>query len=156
MIFRTKALTGTFVSYPRLPRAFHSSSSTSSNIKDDKNTKNGNESYLPQQDEGATETVTSSDSIDVTTTTKKISWSMDWRKIQLDHLQDKFQNDTVKDDDQLQSNWKEMESRVTRRPPPKKSLDNKPTGRNNIKKTDEEIWLQQGMYDNDDSTTNPK
>jgi len=47
--------------------------------------------------------------------------------------------------------WKAMESRVTKRPPPmtlkEAKAKNKGTGRKNIKKTEEEYWLEEGVYD---------
>ena len=56
----------------------------------------------------------------------------------------------VRSDEELQPMWKEMESRVARRKPRTLRQTGGRTGRVNIRKTDEEVWLQQGLYDNDD------
>jgi len=58
----------------------------------------------------------------------------------------------------LQSTWKSMESRVANRKPRTREQTGGRTGRVNIKKTDEEMWLQSGLYDEKDSTdeTNSK
>ena len=54
--------------------------------------------------------------------------------------------------------WKEMESRVTRRRSmTKNERDPEKQGRRNIRPTDEEQWLNAGMYDNnDDDNDNTK
>jgi len=56
----------------------------------------------------------------------------------------------VDSEDDLQPMWKQMESRVKYR----KSLTieeqqrrGQPVGRTNVRKTDEEMWLQEGLYD---------
>jgi hypothetical protein len=86
----------------------------------------------------------------------------DWRKQQLQALQQKFDNNnnnnnnnnvsTVDSDETLQPLWKEMERRVTRRKPrmvkqQQQGQQQVPTGRVNIRKTDEDVWAQEGMYD---------
>mmetsp|Transcript_12492 Transcript_12492/g.18768 ORF Transcript_12492/g.18768 Transcript_12492/m.18768 type:complete len:158 (-) Transcript_12492:63-536(-) len=56
----------------------------------------------------------------------------------------------IKSDGEVQQMWKDMESRVTKRPTmtiSQAALKGKKTGRSNIKKTDEEAWLQAGLYD---------
>lgn len=128
-------------------RSFQVSLTQSTDAKNDRYSKTALESSIQNQNQ--TTTSSASDSrIDAMPTTEKVIWSMDYRKIQLDHLQDKFQNKKIQDNDQLQDTWKEMESRVTRRKP-RTMQDKKKTGRNNIKKTDEDVWLQEGLYDND-------
>jgi hypothetical protein len=76
----------------------------------------------------------------------------DWRKQQLEKLKQKFKTTTdriIEKDEDLQSNWKQMERRVIHRKPLTKeqrgSSDN--IGRRNIRKTDEDVWLEQGLYD---------
>lgn len=79
----------------------------------------------------------------------KIQWSMEWRKIQLDNLENKFSVDALKDGNELQSTWKDMEGRVTKRRP--QTLDDtSKTGRSNVRKTEEDVWLQHGLYDGTD------
>jgi hypothetical protein len=78
------------------------------------------------------------------------SVGMEWRRKQLNSLETKFMDSetvTVESEDDLQPMWSSMESRVkNRRPRTKEQLGGK-SGRRNIKKTDEEMWLQEGMYD---------
>jgi hypothetical protein len=98
----------------------------------------------------------------------------EWRKRQLDKLENKFKNhdeadrdvdidtDTVQSttdattmrevqsEDELQPMWKEMEGRVVRRKPRTIVESGGKTGRMNIRKTDEEVWLQEGLYDDDE------
>jgi hypothetical protein len=78
------------------------------------------------------------------------SASTEWRKKQLDKLENKFQESeplTIESEEDLQPMWKSMESRVkNRRPRTKEELGGR-TGRTNIKRTDEEMWLQEGLYD---------
>jgi hypothetical protein len=81
----------------------------------------------------------------------------DWRKQQLQTLEQKFHKthnnnvNFVDSDEALQPVWKEMESRVTRRKPrlvqQPGGEQRQPTGRINIRQTDEDIWAQEGMYD---------
>jgi hypothetical protein len=78
------------------------------------------------------------------------SAGMEWRKKQLDKLENKFQESeplTIETEEDLQPMWKQMENRVkNRRPRTKEELGGR-TGRKNIKRTDEEMWLQEGLYD---------
>jgi hypothetical protein len=85
----------------------------------------------------------------------------EWRKHQLDRLllqqQQKFQpaqevmiaSDDDDDDDDLQPMWKDMERRVTRRKPVTIQQAGPNVGRRNVRPTDEEAWLQAGLYDNE-------
>jgi hypothetical protein len=97
----------------------------------------------------------------------KMPWSMDWRKIQLDNLEAKHSTDStvsimknVSQDDELQDTWKQMESRVKNRKSSRSIPSGRSSGRMNVQKTDEDIWLQHGFYDtqeidiNDDKNTN--
>jgi hypothetical protein len=75
---------------------------------------------------------------------------MEWRKQQLDKLEKKFSEPSlvvVDNDDDLQPMWKSMESRVTRRRPRTVEEIGGRTGRTNVKKTDEDLWLREGLYD---------
>lgn len=78
----------------------------------------------------------------------------EWRKQQLDKLEQKFQQPLqITNDEDLQPMWKEMESRVTRRRTRTKEQADGKLGRKNIKKTDEEAWLQAGLYDDKEDET---
>ena len=83
-----------------------------------------------------------------------------WRRDELEGVAQKF-NDTktgpqvdnkIRSDDELQQMWREMESRVTRRRRPmslgEASMKGKAIGRKNIRPTDEEVWLNAGLYSN--------
>jgi len=56
--------------------------------------------------------------------------------------------------------WKGMESRVTRRKLRTLEDTKGRSGRMNIKKTDEDVWLEEGLYNNydddNDSSNNKK
>lgn len=71
-----------------------------------------------------------------------------WSKKQIDKIEKKFTEPSqrVDSDEGLQQMWKEMESRVTKRRPRTLGDTKGKTGRENIKKTDEEMWLQEGLY----------
>jgi hypothetical protein len=58
----------------------------------------------------------------------------------------------VNKDDELQSHWKAMEGRVVRRKPISKESAAGKVGRRNIRRTDEEIWEQNGVYDDEKKT----
>jgi hypothetical protein len=74
---------------------------------------------------------------------------VEWRKAQLDKLERKFADPKVLVDNEedLQPMWKQMEGRVTRRRPLTVDEMGGKTGRINVRKTDEEMWLQEGLYD---------
>ena len=55
----------------------------------------------------------------------------------------------IESDDELQPMWAEMESRVTRRRPRTKEETGFRTGRANVKRTDEEFWLKEGVYEDE-------
>jgi hypothetical protein len=80
-----------------------------------------------------------------------------WKRDQLNKITDKFMEDSdlrkqplqIKSDDEVQPMWREMESRVLRR----KSVTmaealtkGMKTGRRNIRNTDEDIWMDAGLY----------
>ena len=106
---------------------------------------------------------------------------MQWRRKQIDTLESKFtpaageggdHNDTEVDDEngsrdntpdgitsdeELQPMWRDMESRVTRR----RSLtavERKAgeVGRRNIRKSDEDVWLEGGLYNEADGNEENK
>jgi hypothetical protein len=87
-----------------------------------------------------------------------------WRKHQLDQLEQSLLRNAqnkgettaeVDEDDVVQPMWRAMERRVLQR----KSLtaeqrgSSAKIGRKNIKLTDEDTWLQAGLYSNDSSKT---
>jgi len=75
----------------------------------------------------------------------------EWRKHQLDKLSKKFQEPKeINNDEDLQPMWKDMESRVTRRRTYTKQEAGGKVGRRNIRPTDEEAWLQAGLYSDDE------
>ena len=73
----------------------------------------------------------------------------EWRQRQLQKIKDKFDPplEIVETEDDLQSMWRAMEGRVTKKRPRTVEETGGKTGRANIKKTDEEIWLREGLYD---------
>jgi len=88
-----------------------------------------------------------------------------WRKDELHAIQEKFGvkgvngNDgieVVKSNEELQSHWKDMESRVTKRRRPltvaEAAEKGKPIGRRNVRQTDEEAWLEAGLYSRSDNS----
>lgn len=62
----------------------------------------------------------------------------------------------ITNDDDLQPMWRNMENRVTRRQ--SRVVDDKFSriGRVNIKRTDEEVWLEQGLYGGFEDDKNTK
>eukprot|EP01083_Nonionella_stella_P062727 163103_1 len=80
-----------------------------------------------------------------------------WKKGQLKKLEkNALQTDDepldIRSDDEVQQMWKDMESRVTKRPTmtiSQAALKGKKAGRSNVRKTDEEAWLQAGLYDDE-------
>ena len=95
---------------------------------------------------------------DETENASSSSSAMEWRKLQLDRLEKKFNQPSmiVQKDEDLQPMWKEMESRVTRRKPRTIEEMGGRTGRVNVKKTDEEMWLQEGLYEDETSNKSTK
>lgn len=89
------------------------------------------------------------------------SSSTEWRKHQLDKLEQKFATTNtqttkkeapgtimkIENEDELQPMWKQMESRVTKRRSKTLAETGGKSGRSNIKRTDEEMWLKEGLYD---------
>jgi hypothetical protein len=87
----------------------------------------------------------------------------EWRKQQLDKIENKFRGKeleavTIESEDDLQPMWKEMEGRVTRRKPRSLAETGGKSGRMNLKKTAEDVWLEEGLYStyNNDSSENEK
>jgi hypothetical protein len=75
----------------------------------------------------------------------------------LEKLEKKFTEPSVKieSDEELQPMWKGMESRVSNRRSRTIAEMGEKTGRTNIKQTDEELWLQGGLYDDDEASKKP-
>ncbi|CAB9498295.1 expressed unknown protein [Seminavis robusta] len=87
----------------------------------------------------------------------------EWRKQQLDALENKFQQgdedeasiaNLIQDDEDLQPMWKAMESRVKNRRSLTVAQASGKTGRANIRKTDEDVWLQEGLYGDEEEGDN--
>mmetsp|Transcript_45063 Transcript_45063/g.50515 ORF Transcript_45063/g.50515 Transcript_45063/m.50515 type:complete len:162 (-) Transcript_45063:130-615(-) len=85
-----------------------------------------------------------------------------WRKQQLEKIENKFDKTlTIENEEDLQPMWKGMESRVIRRKVRTLEDTKGRSGRMNIKKTDEDVWLEEGLYnnyqdDNDNDSSNNK
>uniref|UniRef100_A0A7S2LLP5 Uncharacterized protein n=1 Tax=Leptocylindrus danicus TaxID=163516 RepID=A0A7S2LLP5_9STRA len=82
-----------------------------------------------------------------------------WRRDELNGIRDKLSNSTdeikeVRSDEELQDMWRQMESRVTKRRRPmtvqEAALKGKAVGRRNVRPTDEEVWLDAGLYSKDE------
>eukprot|EP00978_Attheya_sp_CCMP212_P024767 scaffold78453_cov52-Attheya_sp.AAC.1 len=99
-----------------------------------------------------------------------VAASAQWRKKQLDQITDKFSDKgddddeqeeeeereveldsegipIIKSDEDVQEMWRAMESRVTKRPSLTLAERGGKIGRRNIRKTEEDEWLQAGLYD---------
>uniref|UniRef100_A0A7R9W6L0 Uncharacterized protein n=1 Tax=Pseudictyota dubia TaxID=2749911 RepID=A0A7R9W6L0_9STRA len=59
----------------------------------------------------------------------------------------------IESDEDLQPMWKDMESRVTRRRPLTVEQRGGKVGRRNVRKSDEDMWLQAGLYDDDNKSS---
>mmetsp|Transcript_18113 Transcript_18113/g.25525 ORF Transcript_18113/g.25525 Transcript_18113/m.25525 type:complete len:137 (+) Transcript_18113:120-530(+) len=80
------------------------------------------------------------------------SSNQEWRKVQLDKIEKKFQDPLQIDNyEDVQPMWKEMESRVVKRRTLTVAQRGGKSGRINVRKTDEEEWLQAGLYDTKDN-----
>jgi hypothetical protein len=108
--------------------------------------------------EKETDATTAADYTSSSSSSSSSSSASEWRKIQLEKLEMKFKQPsmTVQNDEDLQPMWKEMESRVTRRRPRTIEEMGGRTGRVNVKKTDEEMWLQEGLYEEETSSKSTK
>ena len=107
--------------------------------------------------------------------TDGLAASATWRRGQLSKLSDKFNDDDesgesqsvkkdkeldiidnkmnepsqINNDEEVQQMWKDMENRVTRRRSitlSEAKMKGKSVGKNNIRRTDEEAWLEAGVY----------
>jgi iron uptake system EfeUOB component EfeO/EfeM len=97
-------------------------------------------------------------SSDSSTTGASSSVSVEWRKSKLDQLERKFTGDSIKaaiqSDVELQPEWKAMESRVTKRRTLTVEERQGKTGRTNIRRTEEDVWMENGLYSSDDKKSN--
>lgn len=76
----------------------------------------------------------------------------EWRKASLDQLEQRFAKEParrVNVDEDLQPEWKAMESRVVKRRTLTLDQVNGKIGRANIRQTEEDIWMESGLYDED-------
>jgi hypothetical protein len=81
---------------------------------------------------------------------KSASTGGGWRKKQLEKLEKKFTEPSeIESDEELQPEWSAMESRVTNRRSRTLKETGGKSGRINVRKTDEDIWLQEGLYDDE-------
>lgn len=79
-----------------------------------------------------------------------------WRKEQLKRLEGKFQNSnvtTIEKEDDLQPEWKNMEKRVLMRKSRTKDQIGGKSGRSNVRPTDEDSWLDAGLYQDEENAT---
>ena len=96
-----------------------------------------------------------------TTSSPQLSSANEWRKQQLEKIENKFNKGkqqqqqqrplveasvTVESEEDLQPMWKEMEGRVTKRKLRTLEDTGGKSGRMNITKTDEDVWLEEGLY----------
>jgi hypothetical protein len=94
----------------------------------------------------------------------------EWRKVKLDQLENRFApsspsgslatsspassssapSRTIDSDDDLQQSWRDLESRIRGRRP--LSLEDRGgvSGRRNVRRTDEDVWLEEGLYAGND------
>lgn len=82
--------------------------------------------------------------------------SSSWNKKQIDRIESKFKDKTegkINNDEDLQQMWREMESRVVKRRPRTLRDTKGKTGRTNVRKTDEEMWLREGLYEKKSNKT---
>ena len=93
--------------------------------------------------------------------------SKNWRKQQLEKLERRFQpgdwpvpkSNTIQDEEDLQPMWRDLEGRVKNRRSRTLAENKGKIGRRNVRKTDEDVWLQEGLYDDnsgDDESNNQK
>ena len=90
-----------------------------------------------------------------------LSSSNSWRKAQLEEVENKFSkkadedNETriVEREEDLQQMWRDMESRVTRRKTLTAEQRGGKVGRRNIRRTDEDTWLDAGLYNKEDNAS---
>lgn len=84
----------------------------------------------------------------------------EWRKKQLDRLEQRFGGGggssssvlphlDIRSDDELQPMWQELERKVKNRRSLTAEQNKGRTGRTNVRQTDEDLWLQEGLYDDD-------
>jgi iron uptake system EfeUOB component EfeO/EfeM len=74
----------------------------------------------------------------------------EWRKQSLDQLERRFAKEPTKlvhNEADLQPEWKAMESRVVKRRTLTLDEVNGKTGRENIRLTEEDVWMESGLYD---------
>lgn len=96
------------------------------------------------------------DDEDTTCTTPAQPNISSWRRDELNGIAEKFSSGSkdVRSDDELQDMWRQMESRVTKRRSPmtvqEAAVTGKAVGRRNIRPTDEEAWLDAGLYGKDE------
>jgi hypothetical protein len=76
----------------------------------------------------------------------------EWRKSSLDQLESRFAKEPttiVCSEIDLQPEWKAMESRVVKRRTFTLDEVKGKTGRENVRQTEEDIWMENGLYGED-------
>jgi hypothetical protein len=86
------------------------------------------------------------------------SSSSSWRRQQLDQIENKFTDTEPKQyavnrDDDLQPEWRALESRVIKRRTLTPEQRGGKIGRSNIRRGEEDVWLENGLYDNKEEST---
>jgi hypothetical protein len=92
----------------------------------------------------------------------------EWRKLKLDQLENRFAGSpsspgslsgsstlssstppsrTIDSDDDLQQAWRDLESRIRGRRPLSLADRGGVSGRSNVRRTDEDVWLEEGLYE---------
>jgi hypothetical protein len=92
--------------------------------------------------------------------------SKEWRKVQLEQLENRLSETplaaswssppplTIGSDEELQQTWRDLESRIRNRRPLTLQDRRGASGRSNIRRTDEDVWLEEGLYDGMHATPN--
>jgi len=96
--------------------------------------------------------------------------SKEWRKVQLEQLESRLSEkpstassswssslpppQLIGSDEELQQTWRDLESRIRNRRPLSLQDRRGVSGRSNVRRTDEDVWLEEGLYDNEDEAPN--
>jgi hypothetical protein len=78
---------------------------------------------------------------------------VEWRKQQLSRLENNVKS-TIESDEDLQPMWSSMEKRVKGRRPRTLQESAEKVGRQNIKRSEEDVWQEEGLYDQSTNNSN--
>jgi hypothetical protein len=94
----------------------------------------------------------------------------EWRKVQLEKLESRLSEKPstassswsstlppplqIGSDEELQQTWRDLESRIRNRRPLSLQDRRGVSGRSNVRRTDEDVWLEEGLYDNEAEAPN--